>query len=80
MRKGRGHDDRTEKQSKRSQERGGNKVVVMAVTMTTATTITTMEPQSDLGCGGGEWQASATTVVVAMRMRGCFGNITRHPL
>ena len=52
----------------------------MAVTMTTATTITTMKPQSDLGCGGGEWQASATTVVVAMRMRGCFGNITRHPL
>jgi hypothetical protein len=78
MRKGRGHDDRQKtQQSNRSQERRG-KMVVMAVTMMTTTTMT-MKPGSDRGCGGGKWRAGAATAV-ALAMIGCFGNITRHPL
>ena len=73
MRKGRGHDDTT---IKRSQRRGGETVVMavtMTMTMTMRTTTTMMEPQSDYGCGGGEWQAAATSVAVVTR--GCFGMI-----
>jgi hypothetical protein len=78
MRKGRGHDHTT---IKRSQRMGG-KTVVTAVTMTMTmrmrtTTTTMMKPRSNRGCRGGEWQAAATAVAVAMR--GCFSMIIWHP-
>ncbi len=72
MRKGIGHEDTT---IKRSQRRGGKAVVTaVMLTMTMRTTTTMMtKPQSDHGCGGGEWRAAATAVAVVMR--GCFGLI-----
>ena len=75
MRKGRGTEQT--QQSKSSQKWGGETVVMAVTMMTTTTTTTTMKPRIDRGCSGGEWQAAAMAVAVAMR--GCFGNIIRHP-
>ena len=74
MRKGRGHDDRTNTTIKSITEEGGGNGGMM---MTMRTTTTTMKPWSDYGVGDGEWQAAATALAVATR--GCFGNKIRHP-
>jgi len=78
MRKGRGHDGRTNTTIKSVTEEGG-KMVVKAVTMAMTMTmmLTMMKPWSDRGCGDGKWQAVATAVAVTMR--GCFGIKIRHP-